>query len=238
MNIDRGVRKDGQFGSETFEAARQCAMALGITGDAQNKLVHGRLSEGAQKLIRGRELTQDEKDAAKRRTHYREDLRKRYRKDAGEAAVKNGRNLIGVHEEPAGSNWGNKVSDFILFTGYDGPVFWCGCFACWVVVKLGGAKIPNRIRMGYAPYITADAIGGNNGFHAVNIHDARPGDVVCLWGGQHVEVVAESPKGGTIRCLGGNTGTSGKSNNGGEVCENTREISDIDSGIAARPNWS
>ena len=91
--------------------------------------------------------------------------------------------------------------------------------------------------MGYAPYITADAIGGNNGFHDVRAVDARPGDVVCLWGGSHIEVIAERPSGGTARCIGGNTSNSGQSNNGGEVCENTRSLSDFDQGIVARPNW-
>jgi len=238
MNIDISVKKDGQFGHETFTAAKQCANCLGVTGQAQKKLKKGRLSEGTQKLIRGRKPTKQEQKAAKKRKGYREDLRKQNKADAGKKAVQNGRKLLGVHEEPAGSNWGKKVGEFITFTGYSGPVYWCGCYACWVVVKLGGAKIPTRIRMGYAPYITADAKAGANGFKAVSIQNAKPGDVVCLWGGQHVEVVAEKPSGGSVRCTGGNTSQGGKYNNGGEVCENTRSISDIDAGIAARPNWN
>jgi len=238
MNIDIGVKKDGQFGGHTWDAAKKCANCMGVCGDAQKKLKKGRLSEGTQKLIRGRKPTDKEQKAAKSRKKYREDLRKQNATAPGEKAVKNGRQLIGVHEEPAGSNWGGKVSDFILFTGYSGPVYWCGCYACWVVVKLGGAKIPTKIRMGYAPYITSDAQNHTNGFDAVPIENAKPGDVVCLWGGQHVEVVAEKPSGGSVRCIGGNTSQGGKYNNGGEVCENTRSISDIDGGIAARPNWS
>jgi hypothetical protein len=237
FNIDHGVTKDGDFGHNTFIASKETATALGVVGEAQDKLKQGRLSEGTQKLIRGRRRTEEEQAAAANRDDYRQGLRKKYSKNAGERAVQMGRKLLGVHEEPPGSNWGPKVSDFILFTGYSGPVFWCGCYACWVVVKLGEAKIPDRIRMGYAPYITADAQGDNNGFHSVRSVDARPGDVVCLWGGQHVEVIAEKPSGGVVRCIGGNTSNSGQDNNGGEVCENTRALSDFDSGIVARPNW-
>ena len=87
-------------------------------------------------------------------------LRKRLeakRKSGGDKAIKAARGEIGQREQPIGSNWGGHVTDYITFTGYTSPVYWCGCFACWCVVKQGGAKIPARIRMGYGPYIIADA---------------------------------------------------------------------------------
>jgi len=237
MKIDRSIEVDGRFGAQTFNACRQVALGLGVRGAAQRKLKRGRLSKGTQKLIRGRKRTRMETLAAKRRGPYRAKLRRRYRAGAGEDAIRKGRKWVGTTEQPSGSNWGPQVSQFIKFTGYGGPVPWCGCFACWVVVKEGGAKIPTRIRMGYAPYITADALAGANGFRAVAAAKARPGDVVCLWGGQHVEVIAEAPKGGTALCLGGNTSEGGKSNNGGAVAQNHRALSDFDSGIVARPLW-
>lgn len=238
LTIDHGVAVDSQFGSKTFAAAKQVAVALGVVGEAHEKLDHHALSEGTQKLIRGRERTDLEEEAARARKDYRQELRRRYSKSAGEEAVAKGRQLIGVKESPEGSNWGGKVEDFIRFTGYTGPVFWCGCFACWVVVKLGGAKIPNRIRLGYAPYITADALAGVNGLKAVRAENARPGDIACLWGGKHIEVVAERPSGGSVRCLGGNTTKGGQESNGGEVAENVRSLSDFDRGIVARPDWN
>jgi hypothetical protein len=237
LKIDRAIGVDGQFGAQTFRAAKQAAVCLGATGAAVRKLKRGTLSEGTQQLIRGRELTTGELVVAKVRAPYRRKLRKRFAVSSGQKAVTAGRKLVGVHEVPAGSNWGAKVEKFIRFTGYSGPVFWCGCFACWVVVKLGGAKISTRIRLGYARYITADALAGANGLTAVPAAQARPGDLVCLWGGQHIEVIAEKPRDGTAICLGGNTSTSGKENNGGAVCLNRRSLSDFDSGIVARPNW-
>lgn len=236
LKIDRSIAVDGDFGAQTFRAAKQVAVCLGVSGAAARKLKRGTLSEGTQKLIRGRKLTTGEAVVAKARAPYRRKLRKRYAKAPGEKAVAAGRKLIGVHEQPPGSNWGGKVEQFIRFTGYSGPVFWCGCFACWVVVKLGGAKIPSRIRLGYAPYITEDALAGRNGLTAVPAEDARPGDIACLWGGQHIEVIAEKPSGGSARCLGGNTTAGGKESNGGEVAENVRSLSDFDRGIVARPS--
>jgi hypothetical protein len=237
LKIDRAIAVDGDFGAQTFRATKQVAVCLGVSGAGARKLKRGTLSEGTQKLIRGRKLTTAEAVVAKARAPYRRKLRKRYAKAPGEKAVARGRKLVGVHEEPAGSNWGGKVEQFIRFTGYSGPVFWCGCLACWVVVKLGGAKIPSRIRLGFAPSITADALAGRNGLTAVPAAEARPGDLACLWGGKHIEVVAEKPKDGTAECLGGNTSTSGKDNNGGAVCLNPRSLSDFDAGIVARPAY-
>ena len=107
-----------------------------------------------------------------------------------------------------------------------------------MVYKLGGAKIPQRIRLGYAPYITEDARAGRNGLTAVPFGAARPGDIITLWGGQHIEVVAERPNGDTVKTIGGNTspeGGSGSQSNGGGVYERTRKRSDID--CVARPNY-
>lgn len=237
LKIDRAIRVDGDFGAQTFRAAKQVAICLGVRGSAQRKLKRGTLSEGTQKLVRGRKRTKAESVVGKARAPFRRRLRKRYAKAPGEIAVAKGRKLVGVHEVPAGSNWGGQVEKFIRYTGYSGPVFWCGCFACYVVCKLGGAKIPTRIRLGYAPYITADALAGANGLTAVPANQARPGDLVCLWGGQHIEVVAGHPIAGSVECLGGNTSEGGKDNNGGAVCLNHRSLSDFDAGIVARPSY-
>lgn len=238
FKIDRQIRKDGEFGRQTFDAAREVAFCLGVVSEAQEKLERHIVSEGTQKLIRGRKRDEDEERAGRRREDYRKKLRRRYAQEPGEKAVAEGRRLVGIKERPEGSNWGGKVEDFIRYTGYSGPVFWCGCFACWVVCKLGGAAIPVRIRLGYAPYITSDALNGANGLTAVPAQNARPGDIACLWGGQHIEVVAERPSGGSCRMLGGNTSKGGQESNGGEVAENTRSLSDFDRGIVARPNWN
>ena len=127
----------------------------------------------------------------------------------------------------------------IKFTGYSEPVFWCGCCACWIVVKIGGAKIPTRIRLGYAGYILADALAGANGLNAVPASKCRAGDIGTLWGAEHIVTVRGPARNGMVPTREGNTSASGGSQfNGGEVAEKERSINDFDRGIVARPDWS
>lgn len=240
LKIDRQIQQDAEFGRQSFEACKEIALSLGATGEDAEKLDKHTVTESVQQLIRGRKRTEAEEKAAKGRDGYRKKLRQRYSKSAGEKAIEAAVKLVGVHEEPSGSNWGSKVGEMIRFTGYTGPVFWCGCCACWIVVHLGGAKIASRIRMGYAPYITADAVAGANGFTAVSVHNAQPGDVGCLWGGEHVVTVREAVKPGDtmVKTIEGNTSASdGSQSNGGCVALKERPITDFDRGIVARPAW-
>ena len=164
-------------------------------------------------------------------------LRKRLeakRKSGADKAVKAAQKEIGQREQPVGSNWGGHVTDYITFTGYSSPVYWCGCFACWCVVKNGGANVPSRIRMGYGPYIISDAKAGLNGFKAVPFSQAQPGDVLVYWGGEHIGLVEKAPVGSLIQTIEGNTG-DGNAVNGDGVYRRTRH--DYDVTIVARPSY-
>jgi hypothetical protein len=240
LKVDREIEVDGVLGRETFEAGRDVAYALGVCGEAWSKLKHHTISEGTQALVRGgRDRTEGESEAAHRREEFRKALRARFAKSPGEKAIERSKDLVGVHEEPAGSNWGVKVGEMIRYTGYTGPVYWCGCCAAWIVVKLGGANIPNRIRLGYAPYITADALAGANGLRAVPVEKCRAGDLGSLWGGEHVVTVRGPARNGKVPTREGNTSASdGSQSNGGEVADKERPIGDFDRGIVARPDWS
>lgn len=239
LKIDREIEVDGQLGRETFGAVREVALSLGVCANAEEKLERHTISEGTQKLIRGgRDRTDVEVAAGRRREDYRKRLRARYAKSPGEEAIEKAKALVGVHEEPPGSNWGGKVAEMIRFTGYTGPVYWCGCCAAWIVIHLGGAKIPSPIRLGYAPYITADALAHANGLRAVPVEKCRAGDLGALWGGEHVVTVRGPVRGGLVPTIEGNTSASdGSQSNGGEVALKERPISDFDHGIVARPDW-
>jgi hypothetical protein len=242
FKIDRQVMVDGELGGQTLGAAEQAALCLGVGGDAQKKLKNHIVSEDTQKLVRGgRDRTKEEQAAGEKREDYRKQLRQRYSKSAGERAIEQSAGLVGVHEEPSGSNWGTKVSEMIKFTGYNEPVFWCGCCAAWIVIHIGGAQVPTPIRFGYAPYITADALSGSNGLTAVSVRNAQPGDIGALWNGEHVVTVREAVKAGdtTVKTREGNTSAAdGSQSNGGEVADKERSLSDFDRGIVARPDWS
>jgi hypothetical protein len=245
FKIERSVTKDGELGTHTFDAAHDLATCLGVVGKAQGKLDHRHvISEGVQELIRGRPLTDEERTAQKQRDDYRAQMRKRYAIDGGEKAIRDSAFLLGpppYHEEPDGSNWGDGCQKLIEFTGYDEAVYWCGCTAAFIAVKIGGARIPDRIRLGYAPFITADALAHTNGLAAVSVHSARPGDIGSLWDGEHVVTVRAAVKPGDtmVKTREGNTSpnTSGSQNNGGVVADKERPITDFDSGIVARPDW-
>ena len=235
FKVDKQVKQDGDFGPKTLKAAREIAFAMGVVGAARKKLRKGRVSKGTQKLIRGRKKTRLEVLATKRRKGYRRKLRKRYAASAGQKVIRWCEAQIGTTESPAGSNWGPKISDWIKFTGYDFPVYWCGCFACFATVKVGGAKVPNRIRLGYTGYIVSDAKGSTNGLEEVSFDNARAGDIV-VYTFDHIGVV-ERVSGTTLTAIEGNTssGSSGSQSNGGGVFRRLRNRSDVL--CIARPNY-
>lgn len=238
FKVDRRIVEDGEYGTETHSAVKELAYVLGVGPNNRKALKNGRVTKDCQRLIRGRKKRHLEIVRAKTRKLARKKLRKRYELAAGQIAINRAAKYVGTTEQPPGSNWGGNVEKFIRFTGYTGPVYWCGCWACWVVVKLGGAKIPSKIRLGYAPYIASDARANQNGLSAVSFDDARPGDIITLWGGEHIEVVATRPQGDHIATIGGNTSPepgSGSEFNGGGVYRRMRTRSDID--CVARPAY-
>ena len=234
FSIGRRIAQDGEFGPATLAAARQVALLLGVVGKGRRKSKRGVISQGTQKLIRGRKRSARERAAAIARKPYRRELRKRYDRTGGKRAVAIARREIGTTENPAGSNWGPKVSQYIKFTGYTFPVYWCGCFVCWCVVN-AGANIPTRIRLGYTGYITADANANTNGLTAVPFSDARPGDIV-VYSFDHIGLV-EKVDGDLLYAIEGNTspGSSGSQSNGGGVFRRVRSRSDVVT--IARPNY-
>lgn len=161
---------------------------------------------------------------------------RRRRSSPAEDVVKWCHSKEGVTETPYGSNWGEPVATWIRYTGYSGPVPWCGCFAAYAVCHEGLAKIPTRVRLGYHGYIIADAKANRNGLRAVSVSDAKPGDIVA-YDFAHIGVVVGPTVGGYVHTVEGNTsnGTSGSQNNGGGVYERKRPVSDV--AVIARPDY-
>ena len=133
---------------------------------------------------------------------------------------------VGTVEQPAYSNWGPKISDWIKKSGYGGPVPWCQCFANAAAVH-GGAP---QLRTGYTPTVLA----GIGGYRMIKKSEARAGDFVFFkFPGvssascDHVGVLTEPPKTYTVTAVEGNTspGTGGSQNNGGGVYLRTRPTS-------------
>ena len=136
---------------------------------------------------------------------------------------------VGVHEEPAGSNYGGRVAQYQQTTGaYRAP--WCGSFNAWCILhafqKLG--KIPPALAQNhaYVPNITLTIKKGLRGWKQIPFNYAQPGDTVCLWNSGHVETVLFR-SGEWLHCIGGNTSPVGQNNHGGMVARTTRHRSEV-----------
>lgn len=164
-------------------------------------------------------------------------LIKRNYKQGPHAAVRWALSQQGVTEHPSGSNWGEPVESWIKNTGYNEPEPWCGCFASEAVINHGKAKVPDRNRCGYGPNVIHDAESHQNGFVAVPFDEARPGDYLVFFNGEHQGMARTYPSNGTIGTIEGNTSpsSSGSQFNGGCVAAKTRSRSDVS--VVARPAY-
>ncbi|HTU15629.1 MAG TPA: CHAP domain-containing protein [Solirubrobacterales bacterium] len=238
FEVDRRILVDGELGPATMSAARQIAYAMGVTGKNRRKLRNGRITQHTQKLIReGREKSALERMLTVRRKPYRKKLRKQFDRTGGEKALAEAKRRNGVVEIPANSNWGGWVQKFIEFTGYTFPVYWCGCFVAWCVVKFGLARIETVIRLGFNEYIVADALAHRNGLVAVGFSEARAGDIT-VYTYPHIGLVDHLIDNDTIATQEGNTsaqGSGGSDSNGGGVYPRTRSRGEVR--CIARPNY-
>jgi hypothetical protein len=225
---DARLRRDSQFGPHTLSASGRVAFALGLSEDACSVIKDGTVVQLTQQLIRNpSRLSADDQQRAKEREPG---LKRRYeaRHAGANAAVRWARSRIGRHESPAHSNWGHPVQDWIIFTGFDFSVEWCGCFVAFAVVKKGGAEVPERKRLALDTAINADAAAGRNGFErAVSVNDAQRGDIVTF-DFHHIGLVVGPTRNGMVHTIDGNTTASdGTSVHGGEVAEHRRPVSEV-----------
>ena len=77
----------------------------------------------------------------------------------------------------------------------------------------------------------SDAHAGRNGFErAVSVDNAKPGDIATFNfpSGGHIALVAGPTRNGMIHTIDGNSSaSSGSNNNGGEVAEHKRSVSQV-----------
>jgi hypothetical protein len=236
--LDYQVKEDGSCGEHTFGVSWHAAHILGLPDSALREIrALDKLDERSQALIRRpQDRTDEQRDRAQRR---RAKMLDRLRKagDGLEKAVDWAESREGVGEIPNGSNWGHPVQDWILYTGYSSPVFWCGCFVCYAVCSIGGAKIPSRIRLGYDGHINTDARARVNGLEAVPIDQARRGDIVTF-DFNHIALARGAPSGGYISTIDGNTSPpdAADTNNGGGVYPKRRPLSQVTT-VARITDW-
>jgi len=110
--------------------------------------------------------------------------------------VKYAASFIGVTEHPSGSNGGKFIDGWQKVWGI-WRTYWCGAFA-GAMLRHVGVKVTARVV--YVPNIKADAQNGVNGFYAWTTDHSRvrPGDLVCLFGLEHVEIVRKVTRSGVV----------------------------------------
>jgi hypothetical protein len=231
----RKVKVDGKAGPVTMKAARLAGFISGLEGAPMRKLQSDRASMYAQRRLRGsRQATPAERAAAKRRRSKLKAIRARHNQGA-QAAIRWAREQVGTVEQPRGSNRGPKISDWQRsIIGYDGAP-WCGCFVGCALRAAGVQGVDARIA--YVPFIHQDAAARRGPWEGlVSFDNAKPGDVVCLFGDDHVELIV-SRDGEYLVTIGGNTSSdeAGSQDNGGEVANKRRARSTVSA--IARPRY-
>jgi hypothetical protein len=220
---------DAEYGYQTDHVCHFMAWVLGWS--ATNK---GHTNKALQRMLRN---PSSRNVVMQTRAEARKGKLERLRKaqsEGPEAAVKWALSQVGVTESPAGSNSNPaNISKWEAYFGL-GACFWCGVFAGYAVKKEGGAKVTGILT--YGPDIIADANAHRNGLSAVACTNAKPGDLVVYWGGEHIGLIRAVSKNGMVITVEGNTSaTNGSQSNGGCVALKERPFSDVT--VVARPTY-
>lgn len=134
---------------------------------------------------------------------------------------------VGVKEEPAGSNYGPRVSQYESVTGaFREP--WCASFVQWCF-KQAGMPQPFMSKSAYVPFILDEA---KKAGWVVPAAKVEPGDLVCFdWDHNSVPdhigfVTTRVNSHGEFNTVEGNT-AEGNDSNGGQVMHRVRSISEV-----------
>jgi hypothetical protein len=246
-----------KFTTSALFAFVEAAYALGLhesTYLAKDAHGHHVATEGAQAIVRDPtkrnaaqlQAAKDRAARVARGPRYYAELARELGAgtDAGpRAALAWAIKQVGTTESPPGSNNGPKIAQWEALAGYEGPVFWCGCFANAVLVA-GGLPSGAAWGIGYVPSIIGHARAGTDGWSWHG--EGQIGDLVCYDEpggvvGEHVGVVLKRVGEGHYLTVEGNTSPpagSGSQANGGGVWQRDRVSTDSFRMVGfARPPW-
>jgi cell wall-associated NlpC family hydrolase len=144
------------------------------------------------------------------------------------AAVKWAASQVGTLEQPAGSNAGPRITDWLMASIGITGVPWCQAFVNTALVHGGG----EQLKSAFTPQVVQWGRDKKFGLSIVpNVNDRKPGDFVFFkWPGvshdfcDHVGIYA-----GNGQTIEGNTssGNSGSQNNGGGVFVRVRGFANV-----------
>ncbi len=230
-----GVTADGDWGPNTQTAAERKARRLGVSpynGSAKAGARRTAVLLGARRtpaeILRARRI---KKADAQRRTGIT-----RARSWA--------REQVGTKENPAGSNWGGRISTWLRAVGV-GAAPWCGAFAHANAAEYG-VQVTPEVR--YCPWAESHARAGTGGLAAFTtswatangwVADDRLVFALYNFGSgeaKHISGVVLSVTQHETHDIEGNTssGDGGSQDNGGMVAERTRSNSLVKGWILVR----
>lgn len=120
---------------------------------------------------------------------------------------------VGVTEEPIGSNWGPRVSEYLLSCGITYPAAWCAAFVNWCYEREAqGVGVDNPLPGTASCSALYDWAEGNG----LLVTAPRQGDIFLCIGGDtghyHTGFVAADPVNGYFETTEGNSNYDGSAN--------------------------
>jgi hypothetical protein len=163
--IHTDIDEDGEYGTETAEAARKVAYGLGV---AVADYEHGFGPELRSLIRTPSRRTPQQLQRARRRVEWRRKLRKQDAKARRGGALRlrayaEAKKLVGTMEV-GGNNRGKTVLEIIRANGGKGPEAWCGDFVAWCYRK-AGSKSVNRNWAGVALYLPMTGLSRTSAPH-------------------------------------------------------------------------
>lgn len=229
----RTIKADGDYGPRTRNAAKITGWLLGLNAKRRKAIADGRITETVQAIFRDpakRSILDRQRDKLRRPKAKK--LRDNHNTGPAAAVAYIRKQAENDVHEIGSSNRSPLVDLWQQFFGILAEP-WCGCLAGYAAKAIGGSRATTWFP--YGPSIMADARAGRNGVFEVGFDQMEEGDIVVLWGGDHIVTAAGGPAGDSFPTGEGNTSPDpgGDQANGGSVEMKTRSRSDVS--CVARP---
>lgn len=229
----RCVKVDGELGQRTLRACSFLGWVLGLGGSRTKAMSPARsnrphVSEEVQRILRDPSRRGALDRAREKQRKGRVQRLRKAHKEGPKAAIAYIRKQAARDVHEIGStNRGQMVDIWQKFFGFLG-LAWCGMLAGYAAIKVGNC-VAKTISFwnGYA--LINEGAAGKGGCYTVPFDQIEGGEILVLWGGDHVVTAADAPVGDSVETGEGNTSPDpgGDQANGGSVEMKHRSRSDV-----------
>jgi hypothetical protein len=226
----RAVKVDGQFGNRTLNACAFLGWVIGLGGRGRKDMIgyQPRISVEVQRLLRNPEKRGHADRLRERARKAKVQKIRKAHNEGPQAAIAYIRQKAaeGVHEVGE-TNTGPDVDKWEALFGLHG-LAWCGMLAGFAAIVIGKC-LAKRLSFWNGYDLIREGAEGKDGCYEVSFDEIEGGEILVLWGGDHVVTAADKPKGNYVETGEGNTSpTNGDSQaDGGAVAMKKRSRSDV-----------